>query len=65
LAAALLSENFFSFLSTYSKTTLIVQIIAKRNEPKARDPKLYLKAHQKPLIKLKLPLESIVLVKYH
>lgn len=40
-------------------------MIASRNEPNARLPKLYLSDHQRPLKMVKLPLLSLVLVKYH
>jgi len=43
----------------------IVDIIARINEPKAKDPKLYLKDHQNPSEILKSPFLYYVLEKYH
>jgi hypothetical protein len=40
------------------------QMIAKRKEPKASEPKLYLKANQMPLEREKSPLLLYVLEKY-
>lgn len=62
LAASL--SDFFSVASMYSKRTLIIQIRAKMKEPRARDPPLYLIAHQKPDEREKSPLVSLVEEKY-
>lgn len=59
----LLPAIFFIYLSVNSKTIIIVQITASKNAPKARDPALYLKPHQMPYFKLKVPLVSWLEVK--
>jgi len=62
LAASL--SDLLRELSMYSKRTLIIQIIAKMNDPKARDPALYLTAHLNPVQSEKSPLVSLVDEKY-
>lgn len=64
LTSWLFCVNFSILDWTYSKMTLIDQITARINAPKAKDPRLYLIDHQSPLERLKLPLVSWVLVKY-
>lgn len=43
------------FFSTYSNISLIIHVNATKKEPRERDPKLYLKVHQNPVARLKLP----------
>ena len=50
---------------TYSKTVLASQTIATTNDPRAIDPRLYLKAHQNPFESEKLLLPQLQCEKYH
>ncbi len=65
LRALLFPPMLSNFFCTYSNKILMDHMIASMNEPKAKEPKLYLNDHHKPLKILKLPLELMVLVKYH
>jgi hypothetical protein len=55
LTGALSPESDFILLSIYSKMSLMSQVTATMNDPKQREPKLYLIVHQNPVAKLKLP----------
>jgi hypothetical protein len=50
--------DLFIYESIYSKVTRIIQIIAKINEPRAKDPTLYQEAQTNPVPMEKAPLES-------
>lgn len=43
----------------------MIQTMAKMKAPSIKEPILYLKDHQKPWARLKVPLASAVQVKYH
>lgn len=49
----------------YSNTIIKNHTNARRKEPKAKEPKLYLIVHLSPVVIDTFPLESDVLVKYH
>jgi len=53
--AALSPVKAFILLSKYSKMSLTSHVKATKKEPRLKDPKLYLKDHHNPLLKLKLP----------
>jgi len=54
-----------TFFENHSKATLKAQTMEMIKDPNAREPKLYLNAHPKPLHRLKFPLVSAVEEKYH
>lgn len=55
LDSSLASE---SYLSMYSNVILMIQTIARINDPKASDPVLYQRAHVNPVPREKVPLTS-------
>lgn len=61
----LLPFSLAIWLLRNSRVTRSVQMMARRKDPRAREPWLYLKAHQNPYLRLNLPLVSCDEVKYH
>lgn len=58
LTAELSPLNDCNFLSKYSNINRKTHTIPRMNEPRANEPKLYLKAHQIPFKRLKFPCDS-------